>query len=84
VFQSAPIPQDLEDIEPRQGTSGIDKKMATEGKQVEKYKSTEKAMMMGPDGKLIPFVTLGRMSKEKEGKEESKKSPDPLKYKCIL
>lgn len=60
--------------------------MDQEIKEVERYKATEKAMMMGPDGKLIPFVTFGRMSKDQEGKEEGKdkKTPDPQKYKYIL
>lgn len=62
--------------------------METCEKEVEKYKSTEKAMIMGPEGKLIPFVTLNKMSKDdQEGKGEeqvNKNNPDPPKYKYIL
>lgn len=71
VFQSASTSQAPEEVELRPGTSGSSQKMETEEKEVEKYKSTEKAMIMGPDGKIIPFVTLDRMSKDdQEGKGE--------------
>jgi len=51
---------------------------------VEKYKSTERAMIMSPEGKLIPFRTLDRVTKDDGGRKEEKNIADPLKYKYIL
>jgi len=71
-LQSASVSQDPEEAEPRPGTSGSSQRMETCEKEVKKYKSTVKAMIMGPESKLIPFVTLNKMSKddqERKGEE---------------
>jgi len=41
-------------------------------------------MIMNPEGKLIPFRTLDRMTKDDEDRKEDKNNPDPPKYKYIL
>jgi len=51
---------------------------------VEKYKSTERAMILSPERKLIPFRTLDRVLKDDGGRNEEGNTSDPQKYKYIL
>lgn len=73
------------------GPSGNSQTISSRENSVEKYRTTKRSMIMGPNGKLISFVTFDRMTKEdsegKDGikdKEAGKDSPDPPKYKYIL
>jgi len=62
------------------GTSGTIQTKET----VEKYKSTDKAIIMSPEGKLIPFRTLAKITNDDEDRKEDKNNPDLPKYKYIL
>jgi len=50
---------------------------------VEKYESKGRAMILSPDGKLIPFRALDKVKVDGDRKEEGNTS-DPHKYKYIL
>jgi len=66
--------RDEEAKEPSPGLSG-DKK--------DKYKLTGRAMILSPDGKLIPFRMTDKIRKE-GGQKEDGNTSDPQKYKYIL
>jgi len=69
-------PQEAEATEPTPGTSGSNV-------TVERYKSKGKAMILSPEGKLIPFRALNKVKDDREWKEIGDTS-DPNKYKYIL
>jgi len=62
-------PRSEETREPTPGTSGMQRKPESREKSVERYKSTEKATIMSPEGKLIPFRKL----RKDEGQENDDK-----------
>jgi len=68
-------PKEAEATEPTPGTSGSNV-------TVERYKSKGKAMILSPEGKLIPFRTLNKVD-DKERKETGDIA-EPPKYKYIL
>jgi len=70
-----PTAMEAEAEEPTPGTSGS---IAT----IERYKSKGKAMILSPEGKLIPFRTLNKVD-EKEPKQ-TEDNAEPPKYKYIL
>jgi len=72
-------PRSEETTEPTPGTSGMQQKPESREKSVERYKSAEKATIMSPEGKLIPFRKL----RKDEGQENESK-PETPKYKYIL
>jgi len=68
-------PKEAEATEPTPGTS-------ESNVTVERYKSKGKAMILSPEGKLIPFRALNKVD-DKERKEIGNTSKPP-KYKYIL
>jgi len=80
-------PKNEEAKEPSPGTSRDEgtKELSPglSGEKRDKYKSTGRAMILTPDGKLIPFRMTDRITKEAAQKEDGNAS-DPQKYKYIL
>jgi len=72
-----PTPKDEGTQEPSPGTSGLTK-------DTEKYKSTGKAMILSPEGKLIPFRMMNKVQKDDGDRKEEGNTSDPHKYKYIL
>jgi len=69
-----PTPKDAGAMEPIPETSGEMK---------DKYKSTGRAMILSPDGKLIPFRMMNKV-KDDGGKKSDGNTSDPQNYKFIL
>jgi len=89
VFQATPTPKDREMKEPTPGTSGATEETkepnpGSSGDTKDKYKSTGRAMILSPDGKLIPFRMMDKLKKDDGGHQEDGNTSDPQKYKYIL
>jgi len=76
VPRRTPTPKDGGATEPTPGTSGSNI-------AVEKYESKGRAMILSPDGKLIPFRALDKVKVHGERKEGGN-TADTNKYKYIL
>jgi len=83
-LQSTRTPQSSDTPDDQPGTSGTIQKEVPREKSVERYRATDKAMTMSPEGKLIPFRTLDRVTKDDRGRKEEENISDPPKYKYIL
>jgi len=80
-------PKDEEAKEPSPGTSRDEgtKELSPglSGEKRDKYKSTGRAMILSPDGKLIPFRMTDQIRKA-GGQKEDENTSDPQRYRYIL